>query len=86
MLYGDSRARSLFGGGEMAGESDGVPTLCESFSESDEDRTALQFREHFGNIRTEAVIAETTPAPIDPPLDGGHKMEGAGIGIFLVCA
>ena len=68
---------------EIEGESDGVPTLCEALSESDEDRTAQQLREHWGNLRTEAVIAETTPAPIDPPLDGGHKMEGAGI--FLMC-
>ena len=44
-----------------------------------EDLTAQQLREHWGNLRTEAVIAEMTPAPIDTPLDGGHKIEGAGI-------
>ena len=45
---------------EIKRESDGVPTLCEALSESDEDRIAQQSREHWGNIRTEAVIAETT--------------------------
>ena len=44
-----------------------------------EDLIAQQFREHWGTLRTEVVISETTQALIDPPLDGGHKTEGAGI-------
>ena len=133
---------------EIEDESDGAPTLCEALSESDEDRiaqqlrkhlgnimteaviaetmlapidppfdealserridpvlvhddvtfaemchrhrhedlTAQQLREHWGTLRAEAVIAETAPAPTDPPLDGCHKMEGAGMGTFPVCA
>ena len=62
-------------GVEIESESDVVPTLCEALSESDEDRFAQQLRKHWGNLRTGAVIAETTLAPIDLPLDGDHKME-----------